>query len=177
MFYFIRKHTVIDKPAATDCFFYLHTLFCIWIDSYFYCPVYFPHLIPIYEWFQLSFMNNMFSFYHNTIQSPEQVFLFFIYKILLIIYEHLCSNLQFISLPEEVGEFLLYIMLKSISIREPLFLEKKYNRNIEKKWITRKYPFVNLTVDKYTLLTIQWMKISVHVFQEFFCTPWKISII
>ena len=113
MFYFIRKHTVIDKPAAADCFFYLHTLFCIWIDSYFYCPVYFPHLIPIYEWFQLSFMNNMFSFYYNTIQSPEQVFLLFIYKILLIIYEHLCSNLQFISLPEEVGEFLLYIMLNS----------------------------------------------------------------
>ena len=54
----------------------------------------------------------MFSFYYNTIQSPEQVFLLFIYKILLIIYEHLCSNLQFISLPEEVGEFLLYIMLK-----------------------------------------------------------------
>ena len=53
----------------------------------------------------------MFSFYYNTIQSPEQVFLLFIYKILLIIYEHLCSNLQFISLPEKVGEFLLYIML------------------------------------------------------------------
>ena len=31
---------------------------------------------------------------------------------LWVIYEHLCSNLQFISLPEEVGEFLLYIMLK-----------------------------------------------------------------
>ena len=28
------------------------------------------------------------------------------------------------------------------------FLEKKYNRNIEKKRITRKYLFVNLTVDK-----------------------------
>ncbi len=54
----------------------------------------------------------MFSFYYNTIQSPEHVFLLFIYKILLSIYEHLCSNLQFISLPEEVGEFLLYIMLK-----------------------------------------------------------------
>ena len=36
---------------------------------------------------------------------------FFIYKILLSIYGHLCSDLQFISLPAEVGEFLLYIML------------------------------------------------------------------
>ena len=50
-------------------------------------------------------------FYYNTIPLQEQVF-FFIYKNLFGIYEHLCSNLQFISLPEEVGEFLLYIMLK-----------------------------------------------------------------
>ena len=35
-----------------------------------------------------------------------------IYEYLWVIYAHLCSNLQFISLPEEVGEFLLYIMLK-----------------------------------------------------------------
>ena len=34
------------KSAAADCFFYLYTLFCIWIDSYFYCPIYYPHLIP-----------------------------------------------------------------------------------------------------------------------------------
>ena len=34
------------KSAAADCFFYLYTLFCIWIDSYFYCPIYFSHLIP-----------------------------------------------------------------------------------------------------------------------------------
>ena len=34
------------KSAAADSFFYLYTLFCIWIDSYFYCPIYYPHLIP-----------------------------------------------------------------------------------------------------------------------------------
>ena len=28
------------------------------------------------------------------------------------IYEHLCSDLQFISLPEEVGEFLLHFVKK-----------------------------------------------------------------
>ena len=64
----------------------------------------------------------MFFFYYNTIPLQEQVFSFLSAKIfwvfmrfmgdLWVIYEHLCSNLQFISLPEEVGEFLLYIMLK-----------------------------------------------------------------
>ena len=33
------------------------------------------------------------------------------------IYEHLCSDLQFISLPAEVGEFLLYIMLKMSQVK------------------------------------------------------------
>ena len=42
---------------------------------------------------------------------------FFIYKILLSIYGHLCSDLQFISLPAEVGEFLLYIMLKMSQVK------------------------------------------------------------
>ena len=48
----------------------------------------------------------------------NKCFLFYLQKSfgylwdLWVIYEHLCSNLQFISLPEEVGEFLLYIMLK-----------------------------------------------------------------
>ena len=46
-------------------------------------------------------------FHYNTNPPPEQVFLRFIYKILLSIYEHLYSDPQFISLPEEVGEFLL----------------------------------------------------------------------
>ena len=40
---------------------------------------------------------------------------------LWVIYKHLCSNLQFISLPEEVGEFLLYIMLKNNYCSEDLF--------------------------------------------------------
>ena len=33
-----------------------------------------------------------------------------IYEYLWVIYAHLCSNLQFISLPEEVGEFLLHFV-------------------------------------------------------------------
>ena len=120
MFYFIRKHTVIDKPAAADCFFYLHTLFCIWIDSYFYCPVYFPHLIPTYKQTNsiIVFRAICSSFIIIQFHCKNKRFLFYLQKSfgylwdLWVIYEHLCSNLQFISLPEEVGEFLLYIMLK-----------------------------------------------------------------
>ena len=80
MFHFIRKHTVIDKATAADCFFYLHTLFCIWIDSYFYCPIYFPHLLFLHvdKWFQLFLSNILFFLFHyNTNPSPEQVFLLF----------------------------------------------------------------------------------------------------
>ena len=55
----------------------------------------------------------MFFLHYNTILLQEQVFSFLSTKSfgylwdLWVIYEHLCSNLQFISLPEEVGEFLL----------------------------------------------------------------------
>ena len=51
----------------------------------------------------------------------NKCFLFYLQKSfgylwdLWVIYEHLCSNLQFISLPEEVGEFLLYIMLNNFA--------------------------------------------------------------
>ena len=60
----------------------------------------------------------MFFLHYNTILLREQAVSFLSTKSfgylwdLWVIYEHLCSNLQFISLPEEVGEFLLYIMLK-----------------------------------------------------------------
>ena len=46
----------------------------------------------------------------------NKCFLFYLQKSfgflwdLWVIYEHLCSNLQFISLPEEVGEFLLHFV-------------------------------------------------------------------
>ena len=41
-----------------------------------------------------------------------------VYGLFMDIYEHLCSNLQFISLPEEVGEFLLYIMLNLFNFQK-----------------------------------------------------------
>ena len=66
----------------------------------------------------------MFFLHYNTILLQEQVFSFLSTKSfgylwdLWVIYEHLCSNLQFISLPEEVGEFLLYIMLNKTYVTE-----------------------------------------------------------
>ena len=39
----VRKHLVIDKAAATDCFLYLNALLFIWIDPYFYGAVHFSH--------------------------------------------------------------------------------------------------------------------------------------
>ena len=39
----ICKHLVIKKTAAADCFLYLNYLLFIWIDPYFYCPVYLSH--------------------------------------------------------------------------------------------------------------------------------------
>ena len=39
----ICKHLVIKKTTAADCFLYLDNLFFIWIDPYFYCPVYLSH--------------------------------------------------------------------------------------------------------------------------------------
>ena len=39
----IRKHPVIEKAAAADCFLYLNALLFIWIDPYFYGAVHFSH--------------------------------------------------------------------------------------------------------------------------------------
>ena len=39
----VRKHLVIDKAAAADCFLYLNALLFIWIDPYFYGAVRFSH--------------------------------------------------------------------------------------------------------------------------------------
>ena len=44
----IRKHPVIEKAAAADCFLYLGYLFFIWIDPYFYCPIYLSHPDSLY---------------------------------------------------------------------------------------------------------------------------------
>ena len=81
MFHFICKHTVIDKSAAADCFFYLYTLFCIWIDSYFYCPIYFPHLIPTcLQMISIAIPEQYVLFYYNTSHLQEQVFPFLFIK-------------------------------------------------------------------------------------------------
>ena len=39
----VRKHLVIDKAAAANCFLYLNSLLFIWIDPYFYGAVHFSH--------------------------------------------------------------------------------------------------------------------------------------
>ena len=39
----VCKHLIIKKTTAADCFLYLDNLFFIWIDPYFYCPVYLSH--------------------------------------------------------------------------------------------------------------------------------------
>ena len=81
MFHFVSKHTVIDKSAAADCFFYLYTLFCIWIDSYFYCPIYFPHLIPTcLQMIAIAITEQYVLFHYNTSHLQEQVFPFLFIK-------------------------------------------------------------------------------------------------
>ena len=70
------------KSAAADCFFYLYTLFCIWMDSYFYCPIYFPHLISIcWQMISIAASEQYVLFYYNTIPLQEQVFSFLSIKI------------------------------------------------------------------------------------------------
>jgi len=44
----IRKHPVIEKTTAADRLLYLGYLFFIWIDPYFYCPVYLSHPDSLY---------------------------------------------------------------------------------------------------------------------------------
>ena len=44
----IRKHPVIEETTAADCLLYLGYLFFIWIDPYFYCPVYLSHPDSLY---------------------------------------------------------------------------------------------------------------------------------
>ena len=81
MFHFICKHTVIDKSAVANCFFYLYTLFCIWIDSYFYCPIYFPHLIPTcLQMISIAIPEQYVLFHYNTSRLQEQVFPFLFIK-------------------------------------------------------------------------------------------------
>ena len=81
MFHFVSKHTVIDKSAAANCFFYLYTLFCIWIDSYFYCPIYFPHLIPTcLQMIAIAIPEQYVLFHYNTSHLQEQVFPFLFIK-------------------------------------------------------------------------------------------------
>ena len=52
----VRKHLVIDKAAAADCFLYLNALLFIWIDPYFYGAVHFSH--PGFLYTAVSFQSS-----------------------------------------------------------------------------------------------------------------------
>ena len=147
------------KSAAADCFFYLHTLFCIWIDSYFYCPIYFPHLIPTYEWFQSSFLNNMFSFYYyNTIPTREQAFSFSFIKFFWAFMLRSTIHLP----PIEEGEFLLCYVKRTdcvISLchlsKSPFRLNRPFRTlHSHPLWFWRKLPYNAALQDRYLLETV-----------------------
>ena len=74
----IRKHPVIEKTTAADCFLYLGYLFFIWIDPYFYCPVYLSHPDSLYTdgLFQqvLYFKDFFFSLWHLIVQHLSAIF-------------------------------------------------------------------------------------------------------
>ena len=57
---------------------------------------------------QFNFQNKCFWGLHKSFGSIYSIYEYL--WDLWVIYAHLCSNLQFISLPEEVGEFLLHFV-------------------------------------------------------------------
>ena len=74
------------KSAAADCFFYLYTLFCIWIDSYFYCPIYYPHLIPTcLQMISIAVSEQYVLFHYNeSIKNPSLMVLEFLFSHLVL---------------------------------------------------------------------------------------------
>ena len=60
---------------------------------------------------QFNCQNKCFLGLHKSFGSIYSIYSIYEYLWdLWVIYAHLCSNLQFISLPEEVGEFLLHFV-------------------------------------------------------------------
>ena len=74
----IRKHPVIEKTTATDCLLYLGYLFFIWIDPYFYCPVYLSHPDSLYTdglFQQVLYFKDFFcSLWHLIVQHLSAIF-------------------------------------------------------------------------------------------------------
>ena len=74
----IRKHPVIEKAAAADRLLYLGYLFFIWIDPYFYCPVYLSHPDSLYTdglFQQVLYFKDFFcSLWHLSVQHLSAIF-------------------------------------------------------------------------------------------------------
>ena len=74
----IRKHPVIKKTTAADCLLYLGYLFFIWIDPYFYCPVYLSHPDSLYTdglFQQVLYFKDFFcSLWHLIVQHLSAIF-------------------------------------------------------------------------------------------------------
>ena len=74
----ICKHLVIDKAAAADCLLYLNSLLFIWIDPYFYCPVYLSHPDSLYTdglFQQVLYFKDFFcSLWHLIVQHLSAIF-------------------------------------------------------------------------------------------------------
>ena len=74
----IRKHPVIEKTTAADCLLYLGYLFFIWIDPYFYCPVYLSHPDSLYTdglFQQVLYFKDFFcSLWHLIVQHLSAIF-------------------------------------------------------------------------------------------------------
>ena len=74
----IRKHPVIKKTTAADRLLYLGYLFFIWIDPYFYCPVYLSHPDSLYTdglFQQVLYFKDFFcSLLHLIVQHLSAIF-------------------------------------------------------------------------------------------------------
>ena len=74
----IRKHPVIEKTTAADRLLYLGYLFFIWIDPYFYCPVYLSHPDSLYTdglFQQVLYFKDFFcSLWHLIVQHLSAIF-------------------------------------------------------------------------------------------------------
>ena len=102
----------------------------------------------------------------------NKCFLFYLQKSfgylwdLWVIYEHLCSNLQFISLPEEVGEFLLY-HVKSLKLA---FVKNKADKSTSNSLHPSIFEeLVTLCVPDAVCFSRHIPPASGHILAEHFC--------
>ena len=83
----IRKHLIIKETAAADFFLYLRYLFFIWIDSYFYCPVYFSHPDFLYT-------DGLILFLWTHCSCFIIIYLFYKNKCFYELFEQICSKVN-----------------------------------------------------------------------------------